>query len=85
MSNRVNLVAALGITYKEDIISNLIVSLLNHSRGFQEKFLNQFMNIEKPEESTVQVYTRIKTSIGIPDIVAVINNREECYLLIIEN
>ncbi len=33
-----NIVELLGITYKEDIISNLIVGLINESKNFRINF-----------------------------------------------
>lgn len=38
MNKRVNLINALGIAFKEDIISNLIASLLTDSKSFREAF-----------------------------------------------
>jgi len=85
MNERINLVKTLGITYKEDIISNMIVALLENSRSFREIFMSQFVNIKQPSDFSIQTYTRITTSVGIPDIVSVIQNDKTCYLLIIEN
>ncbi|MGG3739184.1 hypothetical protein [Aeribacillus pallidus] len=85
MDKRINLVKALGITYKEDIISNMIVALIKHSRSFRESFLSKLINLQQPSDFSVRIYTRILTSVGIPDIVSVIENERECYLLIIEN
>jgi hypothetical protein len=83
--DRVNLVTQLGITYKEDIISNFLVALFNHSPYFRETFLTRFLGIDQPSQFEVTTYTRIHTSMGIPDIISVIQNKDVCYLLIIEN
>ncbi|MEH7385161.1 PD-(D/E)XK nuclease family protein [Bacillus sp. JJ1521] len=82
---RVNLFKELGITYKEDIISNFLVTLLNQSSYFRESFLTRFLGIEEPRCFEVTTYTRIYTSVGIPDMISVIQNEEQCYLLLVEN
>ena len=42
-----NIVNLLGITYKEDIISNLIVGLINESKAFRNSFIRNILNIAK--------------------------------------
>lgn len=83
--DRINLMTQLGITYKEDIISNFLVSLINHSPSFRETFLSRFLKIGRPDQFEVTTHTRIHTSMGIPDIISVIKKENQCYLLIIEN
>lgn len=82
---RVNLIAELGITYKEDIISNLLVALFNNSSYFRERFISKFLKVANPNEYKLTTFTRIYTSMGIPDIISVLEKDEECYLVIIEN
>lgn len=80
-----NIVELLGITYKEDIISNLIAGLINESRNFRISFLENIVKIENAELYNIKAYTRITTSVGIPDIVVTIENDKKANILIIEN
>ena len=80
-----NIVNLLGITYKEDIISNLIVGLINESKVFRNSFIKNILNIENPSDFKVKAYTRIATSAGIPDIIVTLENEKDSRLLIVEN
>ncbi|WP_042274736.1 PD-(D/E)XK nuclease family protein [[Clostridium] dakarense] len=80
-----NIVKLLGITYKEDIISNLIVGLINESKSFRNSFIRSIFNIENPSNFDIKAYTRIATSVGVPDIVITLENDNCSRLLIIEN
>lgn len=80
-----NIVKLLGITYKEDIISNLLVGLLNESISFKNTFLKNILQIDNPSTYEVKAHTRIATSFGIPDIIITINGENESNLVIIEN
>lgn len=85
MSNRVNLIETLGITFKEDIISNLLVALIRNSAVFRMQFFTNIASIPYESNSVFRIDSRIATSVGIPDIVAVIEEEDRCTLLIIEN
>ena len=43
-----NIIELLGITYKEDIISNLLVGLINESKIFRMSFLENIIGIANP-------------------------------------
>ncbi|MGL5313040.1 MAG: PD-(D/E)XK nuclease family protein [Peptostreptococcaceae bacterium] len=80
-----NIVKLLGIMYKEDIISNFIVGLINESPSFRNSFIKNIVEIENPEDFKVEAHTRVATSVGIPDIVISMEKEDKSILLIIEN
>lgn len=80
-----NIVKLLDIMYKEDIISNLIVGLINESPSFRNSFLENLAEIQNPNDFRVKAHTRISTSVGIPDIIIAMEKEDESILLIIEN
>ena len=80
-----NIIELLGITYKEDIISNLIVGLINESNNFKKSFLENIIGISNANLYNVEAFTRIATEQGIPDIIIKICNEQENVLVIIEN
>lgn len=80
-----NIVKLLGITYKEDIISNLIVGLINESRNFRVGFLENIVKVKNSDSYNVKAYTRISTPVGVPDIVVTIENEKKAIILTIEN
>lgn len=80
-----NIIDLLGITYKEDIISNLIVGLLNESNNFRISFLENIIGIQNVNLYDVEAFTRIATEQGIPDIIIKVFNDQENILVIIEN
>lgn len=80
-----NIVKLLGITYKEDIISNLLVGLLNESTLFKNMFLEKILKMDNPSVYEVKAYARIATSFGVPDIIISINGESGSSLIIIEN
>lgn len=80
-----NIIKLLGIEYKEDIISNFIVVLINESKAFRDSFLKNIVKIEYKENIDVKAHTRIKTSFGIPDIIISAKQEKESTLIIIEN
>ncbi|MGY3716273.1 hypothetical protein ACWE42_12205 [Sutcliffiella cohnii] len=85
MKQRVNIMRTLGITYKEDVISNLLVTLLNESNFWRHSFLKEILQIENPNTYRMKSYTRVTTSVGVPDIVSVVEKEDVVYLLLIEN
>ena len=80
-----NIIELLGITYKEDIISNLIVGLINESNNFKISFLENIIGISNANLYNVEAFTRIATEQGIPDIIIKIYNEQKNVLVIIEN
>lgn len=80
-----NIIELLGVKYKEDIISNLIVGLISESERFRNNFLKNIVGVPNAELYDVEAFTRITTSQGIPDIIIKICNEEESILAIIEN
>lgn len=42
-THKMNIIKLLGIEYKEDIISNLIVGLINKSKTFRNSFLTNIV------------------------------------------
>ena len=83
----INIMDILGVTYKEDIISNLLVYSLNDSVSFKTTFLEDLVQLKNVSSYTVKAYTRIGTSMGIPDIVIALKGDEvnSDKLIIIEN
>lgn len=80
-----NIIELLGITYKEDVISNLLVGLINESKIFRISFLENIVGIANPILYNVKAHTRIRTSQGIPDIIITVENEHESILIIVEN
>ena len=83
----INIMDILGVTYKEDIISNLLIHSLNNSVSFKTTSLENLVQLKNVSSYTVKAYTRIGTSMGIPDIVIALKWDEvNCdKLIIIEN
>ncbi|MEG2811459.1 MAG: hypothetical protein RR912_02985 [Clostridium sp.] len=80
-----NIIKLLGIGYKEDIISNLLIGLINGSEVFKNTFINKIVGIETPELYKVETFVRVNTSKGEPDIILKIHNQSTDILAIIEN
>lgn len=80
-----NIIELLGITYKEDIISNLLVGLINESKKFRMSFLENIIGIVNPSLYKAKAHTRIGTTQGIPDIIITVENENESILIIVEN
>lgn len=81
-----NIIDALNIFYREDVISDLLKSCFDDS----EQFLRQFLkgaNIALPMETkfTVQNRVGLGRNIGTPDMVIVGQNENDSYIIIIEN
>lgn len=77
---------ALNIFYKEDTISDFLVSCFKDSKEFMVGFLKK-ANITITQDATVQIETRVGLgkSIGTPDIVILVKDRNKSNLIIIEN
>ncbi|MTI66591.1 MAG: hypothetical protein FH753_08325 [Firmicutes bacterium] len=81
-----NIYKILGITFKEDIISNLLVETINESKIFSDIFLETICDIKKVDEYDCKAVTRMGTSkFGIPDIVIKVVSRDKIYMIIVEN
>lgn len=83
----INIMDILGVTYKEDIISNLLIHSLNNSVSFKTTSLENLVQLKNVSSYTVKAYTRIGTPMGIPYIVIALKWDEvNCdKLIIIEN
>ena len=83
----INIMDILGVTYKEDIISNLLAHSLINSVSFKTTSLENLVQLKNVSSYTVKAYIRIGTSMGIPDIVIALKWDEvNCdKLIIIEN
>ena len=57
----INIMDILGVAYKEDIISNLLVHSLNNSVSFKTTFLENLVQLKNVSSYTVKAYTRIGT------------------------
>lgn len=81
-----NIVDALNIFYREDVISDLLKSCFEDSAIFLRQFL-KCANIVLPEETTFTVQNRVGLgkSIGTPDMVIVGQTKSENHVVIIEN
>ena len=80
-----NIIKLLGIEYKEDIISNLLVAFIKKSESFKKEFIENLIGIDFNEITDLDISIRTKTSVGIPDIVLYINTRNKSKLVVIEN
>ncbi|MBN8048222.1 PD-(D/E)XK nuclease family protein [Paraclostridium bifermentans] len=80
-----NIIKLLGIEYKEDIISNFIVGLINESKAFRTSFFKNIVKIENIDNFKIKAHTRITTSFGIPDIIISLESDNASKLVIIEN
>ena len=52
-----NIIELLGITYKEDIISNLIVGLINESNKFKISFIENIIGVPNANLYNVEACT----------------------------
>lgn len=80
-----NIIEKLEIGYKEDIISNLIVTALRNSEVFRESFFSNIVEIKDLEKYKVVVKPRMRTVKGSPDIVVALKHENDTRLIIIEN
>lgn len=80
-----NIIKLLGIEYKEDIISNFIVGLINESKAFRTSFLRKIVKIDNIDNFEIKAHTRITTSFGVPDIIISLESDNASKLVIIEN
>jgi len=80
-----NIIKTLNLFYKEDIISDLLVSCLNDNKSFITDFLKQ-ANIDL-EIYNYEIQTRISLGkgIGVPDIVIYIKASDGEHIVVIEN
>ncbi|MGL4875277.1 MAG: PD-(D/E)XK nuclease family protein [Clostridium sp.] len=80
-----DIIRGLGIGYKEDIISNLLVEAINESKIFRKSFLENLLKIENSEIYEVKAKARLRTNEGVPDIVIKLQDSEKTKVIIIEN
>lgn len=81
-----NIIDALNIFYREDVITDLLKNCFEDSELFLRKFLKS-ANIVLPDETKFMVQNRIGLgkNIGTPDMVIVGQTENENYIIIIEN
>ncbi|MGL4450146.1 MAG: hypothetical protein ACRCTZ_03005 [Sarcina sp.] len=80
-----DIIKGLGIGYKEDIISNLIVQAINESKVFRKSFLENLLKIKDSERYTINARARVRTREGVPDIIIKLVHDGEIIIVIIEN
>jgi hypothetical protein len=81
-----NILEILGITSKEDVISNLLRYCIDVSPGFRAAFLQTICQIDSSDITNTRVLTRVSTdSTGIPDLIIAAEDTREKHLVIIEN
>lgn len=80
-----NIFKTLGILFKEDIISNMLIGLINESETFRQSFLNNIVGLSNPQAYNIQAFPRIVTSKGVPDIVIKGSSDKDNILIIVEN
>lgn len=83
---RENILEILGVSGKEDVISNLLCHLLNTSQVFCVAFLRNICGIDSSEVTLERALTRVTTnSSGVPDLVIAAQSGGQKHLVIIEN
>lgn len=83
---RRNLLKALRIQSREDVISDLVCFLINNSKKFARAFLKGVCRYDYEGDSPVSAITRKMTrSTGVPDLVVVVETEGRADLIIIEN
>ncbi|MGB9419722.1 MAG: PD-(D/E)XK nuclease family protein [Candidatus Acidiferrum sp.] len=81
-----NLLEVLGISSKEDVISNLLRYCLEVSPTFCKVFLDSICGICSSDLNKARAFTRISTdSSGIPDLVIAAESSRQRHLVILEN
>lgn len=81
-----NIIKLLGIGNKEDIISNMLVGMINESMEFRNAFLENIVGINVVyEKYEIKAFTRVLTSVGIPDIVIEVKKDINSTIVVIEN
>lgn len=81
-----NLLTVLGITNKEDVISNLLRYCIEVSPLFRYAFLEDICDVQMSKDSKVIAHTRISTgSNGVPDLILALEGPRKKTLVILEN
>lgn len=81
-----NVLSILGVSSKEDVISNLLRYCIEASREFRDAFLSDICNVPSPSNARVQALTRVSTGeSGVPDLVIAVESPSEKHLVVLEN
>jgi len=81
-----NILEILGISGKEDVISNLLRYCLDVSPNFRAAFLQTICQIDSSDITIARALTRVSTaSAGIPDLIIATEGSREKHLVILEN
>lgn len=80
-----NIVKALAVEAKEDVISNLIAYCLDESPEFREVFIRDVLHRDAAAYESVAAHTRVRTSVGVPDIVITLRGPTATEIVIVEN
>ena len=81
-----NVLSILGVSAKEDVISNLLRYCIEASPAIRDAFLAKVFNVPSLALTRVRALTRVSTdSSGIPDVVVAAESAQEKYLVVLEN
>ena len=84
MESSINVIELLGITYDENIISNLIVGLINNSMSFRKAFLQNIADINRTGQYSVKAFTRNETLEGRPNIIIIAESSKKIIVSFIK-
>jgi hypothetical protein len=85
MNESDNILVLLGVSTKEDVLSNLLRFCINSSRSFSSTFLRILCGSEG-DPTEVTAHTRISAGdSGIPDLVILARTASETVLVVVEN
>lgn len=81
-----NVLSVLGISTREDVITNLLRYCIEVSPNFRDIFLRSICGIDPAGVISVRVHTRVPTdSSGLPDLVLAVECSDRQFLAVIEN
>lgn len=84
MESSINVIDLLGITYDENIISNLIVGLINHSMNFRKAFLQNIVDINRTGQYSIKAFTRNEELEGRPNIIIIAESSKKIIISFIK-
>lgn len=81
-----NILSILGVSSKEDVISNLLCYCIEASPAFCSVFLRDICGIDPLGLTNTRAFTRITTgSSGVPDLIVMAESATQKHLVILEN
>lgn len=81
-----NVLSILGVSAKEDVISNLLRYCIEASPAFRDAFLVNICRVPLPVGARVRALTRVATDAsGIPDLIIAAETPGDKYLVVLEN